>query len=112
MPIANPFKCVIPWRKGENIEVNIVDISVGGIGVIAYSSTIQFEPGADAVLHCLILAMWWLGRQSRVRVTLKNNVKTRRSSCEFVDIAPSVQAMIQRYIIKLERDRRAKPGEN
>jgi flagellar brake protein len=44
-------------------------------------------------------------------VTLKNGTVTKRTGCMFVQLTPSQEAMIQRYIIRLERERRAKMAD-
>lgn len=43
--------------------------------------------------------------QSTFEVTLKNGNKSLRSGCQFINLHPSMQSLIQRYIIKLERKR-------
>jgi c-di-GMP-binding flagellar brake protein YcgR len=44
-------------------------------------------------------------------VTLRSGAVIKRTGCAFLDLPSSQQAMIQRYIIRLERDRRAKLSE-
>jgi len=39
-------------------------------------------------------------------VTLKNGRLTHRAGCEFIDLPPSIETAIQRYIIQVERERR------
>jgi hypothetical protein len=46
-----------------------------------------------------------LGIQSLFEVTLKNGAKSLRSGCQFVNLHPSMETLIQRYILRLERDR-------
>ena len=41
-------------------------------------------------------------------VTLKNGANSRRTGCEFVKLGAQQEAMLQRYIIRLERERRVK----
>ena len=41
-------------------------------------------------------------------VTLKNDQKSRRTGCEFLRLGAQQEATLQRYIIRLERDRRTK----
>lgn len=112
-PVAHPLKCIIPKPDGSRVEVNIVDISVGGIGVICYDPSISLESG-QKYEGCRI-ALPEIGTVvtsihicSVFEVTLKTGSVTMRSGCQFVDIPGSMQAMIQRYIIKLDRERRAR----
>jgi c-di-GMP-binding flagellar brake protein YcgR len=44
-------------------------------------------------------------------VTLRNGNKSLRAGCQFIDMRPNIQSMIQRYIIKLERDRIVHTGQ-
>jgi len=40
-------------------------------------------------------------------VTLRNGLKSKRAGCQFINLSANMQSMIQRYIIKVERERRA-----
>jgi len=112
-PVINPIKCLIPTAEHGRIEVNIADISIGGIGIVGYSPEIEFDAG-KVYDGCRIdlpdvgAVVVSLAVRSTFDVTLKNGSKTKRSGCEFVNIPGSMQAMIQRYIIKLDRERRAR----
>lgn len=112
-PVANPIRCVIPKPDGNHVEVSIMDISVGGLGVVCYDKSFNLEAG-ETYEGCRIslpeigTVVTSLEIRSVFEVTLKTGAVTMRSGCEFVDIPASMQAMIQRYIIKLDRERRAK----
>jgi c-di-GMP-binding flagellar brake protein YcgR len=112
-PVANPIRCVIPKPDNSRVEVNIVDISVGGLGVVCYDTSFSLEPG-ELYQGCRITlpdigtVVTSLEICSVFEVTLKTGAVTMRSGCQFVDIPSSMQAMIQRYIITLDRERRAK----
>ena len=41
---------------------------------------------------------------------LKNGTQSRRTGCQFLSITPQQEAMVQRYVILLEQQRRAKLG--
>lgn len=110
-PIANPLKCQVPMGEGRSIEIPLSDIGAGGIGIIIGSPPgVEFKPG-DMMPGCRInlpgvgVLEATLRIQSTFEVTLKNGHKTLRSGCQFVDLRPAMQALIQRYIIKLERER-------
>ena len=45
-------------------------------------------------------------------VTLKSGAHTWRAGCMFINLPGPMQSMIQRYIIKLERERRALQIDN
>lgn len=110
-PLINPLKCRIPTADGVIIEVALADISAGGIGVIiAQPLGVVFEagsvfPGCRVELPGVGTAEFTLSIQSTWEVTMKNGSKSLRAGCQFVDMRASMQALIQRYIIKLERER-------
>jgi c-di-GMP-binding flagellar brake protein YcgR len=41
-------------------------------------------------------------------ITLKNGRLTHRAGCQFIDLPSSVETAIQRYIIQVDRERRAR----
>jgi c-di-GMP-binding flagellar brake protein YcgR len=112
-PVINPIKCIIPTTRHGRVNVSIADISIGGIGIVGYPPEVEFEPG-QVYDGCRIdlpdigTVTVSMEIKSAFEITLKNGSKTKRCGCEFINIPSSMQAMIQRYIIKLERERRAK----
>lgn len=110
-PLINPLKCRIPASDGVTVEVALADISAGGIGVIiAQPLGVTFEagsvfPGCRVELPGVGTAEFTLSIQSTWEVTMKNGSKSLRAGCQFIDMRSGMQALIQRYIIKLERER-------
>lgn len=116
-PVINPLKCQIKAEDGNVVEMAIADISAGGIGVIiAQTVGLPFErgtvfPGCRVELPGVGVAEFTISIQSVWEVTMKNGQKSLRAGCQFVDMRPGMQSLIQRYIIKLERERIANsPG--
>ena len=115
-PAVNPLKCTIPMPAGHHpatIEVVLLDISCGGISVIDHPHKIDFTPGTT-YRNCRI-DLPGIGTvnatvkvKSTFEVTLKNGVPCKRCGCEFVAMPENMLAMIQRYIMKLEREKRAR----
>lgn len=111
-PMVNPIKCAMTKPGGGKVEVTIADISLGGIAIANYQSLISFEIG-DKFAACRIVLpeAGTVATDIEIRneheVTLKNGIKVQRAGCMFIDLTSSQQAMIQRYIIKLDRERRA-----
>jgi c-di-GMP-binding flagellar brake protein YcgR len=110
-PIVNPLKCMVPMEDGRVKEFPVVDISAGGIGMIL-SSTLNMQLAVGAVYPGCRIDLPGIGTleltlaiQSLFEVTLKNGSKSFRSGCQFVNLHHSMQSLIQRYIIKLERER-------
>lgn len=111
-PIINPLKCIVPLPDNRKIEVAIVDISIGGIGIILPPADTAMEPGMTFPGCHLILPdigniITTMEIRNVFEVTLRNGLKTKRAGCQFIDLSANMQSMIQRYIIKVERDRRA-----
>lgn len=111
-PIANPLKCIVPIENDRKIEMTIVDISIGGIGVTLPQCDIAFTRGM--VFSGCHLALPGIGNivgtleiRSVFDVTLRNGQPSKRAGCMLVDLPASMQSMIQRYIIKVERERRS-----
>ena len=110
-PIVNPLKCKVPLGEGRVEEFPIIDISAGGIGMILANSVAlplkvgSTYPGCRIELPGVGTLELTLGIQSLFEVTLKNGAKSLRSGCQFVNLHPSMETLIQRYILRLERDR-------
>lgn len=116
-PVVSPLKCRIPLGQGASVEVSLADISAGGIGVvIAQPLGVNFEegavfPGCRVELPEVGIAEFTISIQSVWEVTMKNGNKSMRAGCQFIDLRPGMESLIQRYIIKLERERIASaPG--
>lgn len=116
-PVISPLKCRIPTGEGVSVEVALADISAGGVGVvISQPLGVAFEvgatfPGCRVDLPGIGVAEFTISIQSTWEVTMKNGNKSMRAGCQFIDMRPGMQSLIQRYIIKLERERIANaPG--
>ena len=113
-PAVNPLKCTIPLAAGAGIaEVVLLDISCGGIGIMDHHPKIDFEPGAIFENCTIVLpGIGTLNVAIRVRTTfedtLRNGFTCKRAGCEFVAAPENILAMIQRYVIRLQRERNAK----
>ncbi len=117
-PLAKPLKCVIPPQAGPvnmPLEVTIIDISCGGIAVIDSAELAGIETGA-IFRGCRIL-LPELGEisagiavKSTFEVTYRNGAKHRRAGCEFTEMRERDRALIQRYISRLERERKDRAG--
>lgn len=111
-PMINPIKCAMTKPGGGKIEATIADISLGGIAIANYQSLITFEIGDKfAACHIVLPEVGTVTTGIEIRneheVTMQNGVKVQRAGCLFIDLPASQQTMIQRYIIKLDRERRA-----
>lgn len=110
--VLNPVKCMI--NTGSRfLETVVIDISIGGIGILAYEGSGLLKAGESH--HGCRIALPGTGEFAvslnvctTFDVALKNGRVTHRAGCQFVDLPPSVETEIQRYIIRVERERRAR----
>ena len=112
-PIVRPLKCVVVTEDNRKIELIVADISIGGVGVILPpADDVRIERGM--MFDGCHLALPEIGNivasleiRSVFDVTLRNDQKSKRAGCRFIGLPANMQSMIQRYLIKVERERRA-----
>lgn len=110
-PLRSPLVCVVPAPKGR-IEAMVTDISVGGVGLSGLPATVALKtgsqyPGCRIVLPDAGTILAGIEVRSLQDITLRSGAVVKRAGCRFVDIPASQQAMIQRYIIRIDRERLA-----
>lgn len=116
-PVANPLKCSIPLRLADGsqtqVATTVIDISGGGLAMMAPPEGVEFE--TDHLFeNCRIDLpdVGTLNATLRVRsifeVTLRSGARVKRSGCQFVDLPAHMTTLIQRYIIRIERERKAR----
>ena len=114
-PLNRPLVCHIPLQhENGTVEVfprNVVDISIGGIAI----QTDGIDFAAEQIFGNCNLSLPEIGVLNvtlKVRnlyeVPLRNGHLSKRAGCQFVDLPPSAQNMIQRYIVRIERERKAR----
>jgi c-di-GMP-binding flagellar brake protein YcgR len=103
-----PLVCEIPLPAGAPARFNIDDLSVGGIALLAGPDFDAFRPGAvlqgcriDLPDHGLITT----SIEMRSQVPLRD--ARLRVGARFLNLAGTVESLLQRYINQLERARRA-----
>jgi c-di-GMP-binding flagellar brake protein YcgR len=108
--ILKPIKCYIPVGE-TSVETIVVDISVGGIGILSYRQEAHLEQ--DKEYHGCRLELPDSGTflvslsiRTTFDVTLKNGVLSHRLGCQFISLPGYVENEIQRYILRSERERR------
>ncbi len=110
-PVANPLICEIPNPGGgASIKLPLTDISVGGISLtIGNSAVDQLFPKGSIIPGCRVgipemgVLEVTLNVQAVFPVTRKDGTKVPHLGCAFVDLRLAMESMIQRYMIKLER---------
>ncbi|MBI1394588.1 MAG: hypothetical protein GC151_01315 [Betaproteobacteria bacterium] len=112
-PVIRPVKCVIPRDDGRLFEVNLFDIGLGGVGLLGFPDDFSLEAGRT-LEECTITLpeAGVLSVTLQVRnicdIALPDGRTNRRAGCRFVGLHPASEKMIQRYIMRLERERRAR----
>lgn len=111
-PMRTPLHCIIPDLGGAREEVTVADISVGGVGISGLPQEAPLEKGQQLAQCRIVLpeegtVVSTLEVRSLQQLTLRSGEVVLRAGCHFVDIPAAHQAMIQRYIIRIDRERRA-----
>jgi len=117
-PLTRPPKCVIVPQAPAvpaPLEVNIKDMSCGGIGLIAPGSLSGIK--TDSSFQSCSIQLAEIGTvevnlyvRSIANVALKNGAVHLHLGCEFVDMPERERAKIQRYINNMERERKNRIG--
>lgn len=117
-PIATPLKCAIALKRADDsafsLETPLLDISGGGVGLMVHEEQADLFALESAFSDCKIALPdeGLLNCSLRVRntfsVTTKNGSRYLRIGCEFIDLPGPRLTMIQRYITRVERERKAR----
>ena len=117
-PIATPLKCEFyapkPDGSSEKLNLTILDISGGGVGMMVSDELAPlFQPGM-VLSGCKIdipdegKVQTGLCIRNVFGVTTKTGNHYTRVGCEFVDLPGSHLNWVQRYITRIERERKAR----
>ena len=111
-PMREPPQCTIPNLAGVSSEASVVDISVGGVAISGLPQDMTIEKGllldqCRIVLPAEGSVVSTLEVCSLQQSTLRSGEQVLRAGCRFVDVPAQHQAKIQRYIIRIDRERRA-----
>lgn len=117
MPVTRPLICEIPvTQPGGQLKVlgfNAVDISGGGVALAftAQSPSLALEldyPGCAIDLPDIGRIVVTLRVKAMLDITLRSGAQLQRAGCQFVNPPGTMLNMIQRYILKVERERKAR----
>lgn len=117
LPLTRPLKCTLtvsaPSGSKLPLECQVADISGGGMGLVGLRVDTPLEPDMELPLTRLELPEVGIitGKLkicSVTEVTNRMGLKSKRAGCEFVALSGTMQTLIQRYIIKVERERKAR----
>lgn len=115
-PVSMPIKCAIPIETEsgkQNHKFSLVDISCGGIAILDDRNLIDITIGTcyefcQIDIPSIGLIDLTLEIRNSQELTLLNGKTTRRIGCAFVNLSSRTLTSVQRYIMKLERERNAK----
>lgn len=111
-PVLNPLKCYIPRPGGQTLELNIMDISCGGLGLADPGQL--FDPEINDILtgcHIELPEMGTLHCDLQVRNSFmqpqNSGQQLHRIGCSFVSLSQDKNALIQRYIHRVQLEQKA-----
>jgi c-di-GMP-binding flagellar brake protein YcgR len=116
-PVATPIKCLIPVPVEERgkraVETTVVDISGGGVAVVVPPQGVPFAPEMrfdDCRIELPDTGVITASLEVRnlFDVTLRNGARVKRAGCQFHSLSGTMATMIQRYILRVERERKAR----
>jgi c-di-GMP-binding flagellar brake protein YcgR len=115
-PLSNPIRCTVQLDNDspfESVQLSLVDISCGGIALLDDRRILDNTIG-KIYQDCKVdlpntgpISLTLQIRSSQDLILL-NGKTNRRLGCQFINLSSGVLAGVQRYIMKLERERNAK----
>lgn len=119
-PIANPIRCIATMTREDGsatvIEVPLLDISGCGVGLMVPPKQSDLYRPEQCLNDCKItlpdegLLIANLRVRNSFDVIAKSGAHYVRVGCEFVELPGQRMTMIQRYITRVERERKARTG--
>lgn len=117
-PVATPVKMISTLRRTDgsalSLEAPLLDISGGGIGLMVTPDVANLLSQQETLPESRIalpdegLLIATLHVRNMFDVTTRNGLNYMRVGCEFVDLPSPRLAMVQRYITRVERERKAR----
>ncbi len=116
-PRGKPVTMTLNHPQVGHLQATLMDISVGGVGLTNLPADAQLT--TSQVFHNCRLVLPEIGPiisdlelRNQFDLVLRNGARIKRYGFQFIDLPANSQAMIQRYINKLERERRALLAEH
>ena len=117
VPVARPLPCIFMPPGTEirplatPLSLNVLNISLGGIAVLDNDYQLDGRPGTLYPACQIGFPGYPATVALEVRhthVTYNRGETARHVGCRFLDTSSAVIALIQRYIMKLEREQNAR----
>jgi c-di-GMP-binding flagellar brake protein YcgR len=113
-PIAHSLICRIPARgSSSRVEARVIDISGGGVAVIVPPKDMNLSAD-EKYMDCRLdlpefgPVTTTLRVRNIFRITNRSGTDMLRAGCQFEDLPAPMANAIQRYILRVERDRKAR----
>ena len=118
IPLSAPVSLQADLKREDGsameLDVPLGDISGGGVGLIATTEQAAFLQRGDVLNDCKIrlpdeaaLSVNLIVR-NMLEVTTRSGTRQVRIGCEFVNVPPARLNVVQRYITRVERERKAR----
>lgn len=117
-PLATPIHCKLALRQNDSstkiLELPLADISGGGVSLIGSVEMEQDFPRDSLFQDCRLeipgegVVQINLRVRKTVEVSTSNGLHKLRIGCEFVNLPGTRLAFIERYIARIERERKAR----
>ena len=114
-PASDTLSCQIPLADDRRITARVIDISGGGIAVLAPPDDTLLQPDMSFRNCQLVLPEFGpitatVHVRSLFRMTQRNGQDMLRAGCQFEDLSAPMAHAIQRYILRIEQDRAGRVG--
>ena len=114
LPIAYPIKCIVPSLSGSDpdpITAHIMDIGCGGVAIAETGGRLGTEtgrilPDCKLLLPETDVVITSLEVRNSAQIRLLNGAFQTRLGCKFIDLPNDMAAMLQRFVMNIERVRR------
>lgn len=117
-PIASPLMLAVTVRRSDgsahSMDVPLLDLSGGGVGLLASPEQAQFLHRGDTLHNCKLALPDEGVLVATLTVRNLNDVTTRTGAhfvhvgCEYIGLPAQRMIMLQRYITRVERERKAR----
>jgi len=117
-PVAKPVKFVATLRRADGsalvLEASLLDLSGGGVGLMATPSLAALLQRGAVLTDCKMtlpdegLLVANLCVRNKFDVTTKSGSRYIRVGYEFISLPGVRMSMVQRYITRVERERKAR----
>lgn len=112
IPFGSPLECNIPGHDSGNSSLEVHNICVGGVAMTAsqqFRDSKVMDKHHNCRIHLPDLGEVLIDLEVRhvTPISQRRETPATRIGCRFTNIMPVTQAMLQRYQVKVEREKRA-----